>query len=144
MKAGRQYSDTWHILGRCSGLGFLFGSRAGSVSGIASLHSAWGAGPESMLGVNYHLGREDVRISAAHVGTPHRQHGFDFGSNLDLLADLLPSISTLDSGSDMIDSRHSFSLVRLHHGEQCGSRIPSLVGPASELYPSNGDLGRVP
>lgn len=77
------------------------------MSGIASLHSAWGAGPEPMLGVNYHLGREDVRISAAHVGTPHRQHGFEFGSNLDLLAHLLPSISILDSGSDTIDSRHS-------------------------------------
>lgn len=96
-------SDNIQILGiffwKRPGLGFLFGSRTGCVSGRACLPSAWGVCLESILGVNYHLGREDLGISASRVGTLHHQRGFSFCSNPDLSNQILPSVSTLDSGS---------------------------------------------
>lgn len=78
-------------------LGFLFDARKGCVSGRAHLHSAWGVCPESIPGVNYHLGREDLGISASHARILHHQYGFDSGS--DISDQILPSASTLDSGS---------------------------------------------
>lgn len=76
------------------------------MSGTACLHSARGAGPESILGVNYHVGREDLGISASQFGTPHHQHSIDSGSKPGLLAQLLP----LDSASGHWFQMFSFGL----------------------------------
>ena len=57
-----------------------------------------GACPKSIL-VNYHLGRDDLGISASQVGKPDHQHSIDFGCKPDILAQLLPSVSTLASHS---------------------------------------------
>lgn len=109
-------SDNIQILGifffwKRPGLGFLFGSRTGCVSGRACLPSAWGGCLESTLGVNYHLGREDLGISAARGGTLHHQRGFRSRGNLDLSNQILPSVSTLDSGSGYWFQTFSCSLT---------------------------------
>lgn len=68
-----------------------------------------GACPKSIL-VNYHLGREDLGISASQVGKPHHQHSIDSGSKPDILAQLLHLVSTLASSSGYRFQVFSFDL----------------------------------
>lgn len=96
----RRRSDSWHFGG--SAQAWVFSPAPGQAvcqaQPVCTLPGAGGGGdggvyPESILGVNYHLGREDLGISASHVGTSHHPPGCASGSNPDPLVHLWPSIS---------------------------------------------------
>ena len=136
----RQRSDTWHFGGNAQAWVFSLapGQAVCQAQPACILPGAGGGGDggayrESILGVNYHLGREDLRISASHVGTSHHQPGFASGSNPDLLVHLLPSVSILDSGS-VISARRS-PLAWTHQGELHGTMALHLwVLPLNPTY----------
>lgn len=112
-RLSRQHSDTWHFFffpleTPRPGFSLWLQNRLCVRQSLLAL--CLGACPESVRGVNYHLGGRDLGISASQVGTLHLQHSFDSGSKPDLLAQLLPSVNTWDSGSGYWFQVSSFAL----------------------------------